>query len=80
MGQFGAEDFDSLVSQLMEYLDAGIYCISGSFELIFIVIRTVITIKIQFFQVKLYDYKIYREIYMLQTSLNENDYPKEFEV
>ena len=51
MGQFGAEDFDSLVSQLMEYLDAGIYCISGSFELIFIVIRTVITIKIQFFQV-----------------------------
>ena len=51
LGTFGIEDYEMLVELLLEYLSVGINCLSGSFRIVFIVIRTAISIKLEILQV-----------------------------
>ena len=52
LDNFEEGQLDTFKENVQKFLDAGIHCLSGSYNLVFIVIKTAISTKLQILQVK----------------------------
>ena len=59
LDNFEEGQLDTFKENIQKFLDAGINCLSGSYNLVFIVIKTAISTKLQILQVK---YILYRNL------------------